>query len=366
MRKSLFILLLLLVPLTGSAQEPSGREEPQPLFHTSVCYDLLASFDRMEKLLDVPQFAPLTADSLFTARAARIGEELRPSQLCNWYSTTAASKESPAEVVESLRTFDPAALPAKWQGEWLEKICSLRHELIYCLEKLIEADYATHWHTVIQPELQRQIAAYRVDPAFMSAVHDELLRMAGDQPLGTATSRIYILDLQNTAFALLDGSFACIPQLLDPAVAHQYRIDFLQVYIHENLHRLPLSPELMARLEHLYENDPFYRDHEERARGFGEGKNEAFVVAAERFVSRRLGRIDDRAVVEEFLRYVDGTLVLAPIIYLRLDEQRAGESFDAFLCRLMDRDLRPGRIGKLYHRAIEKLNRRLFKEQKNE
>ena len=68
-------------------------------------------------------------------------------------------------------------------------------------------------------------------------------------------------------------------------------------------------------LQTLYDNDDFYRTHEDRARAYGEGGNEAFVVAAERYVSRRLGRIDDKQVLDEFLVYCDGTHVLAPIVY---------------------------------------------------
>ena len=89
----------------------------------------------------------------------------------------------------------------------------------------------------------------------------------------------------------------------------------MQVYIHENLHRLSLSGELLDMLQTLYDNDDFYRTHEDRARAYGEGGNEAFVVAAERYVSRRLGRIDDKQVLDEFLVYCDGTHVLAPIVY---------------------------------------------------
>ena len=45
----------------------------------------------------------------------------------------------------------------------------------------------------------------------------------------------------------------------------------MQVYIHENLHRLSLSGELLDMLQTLYDNDDFYRTHEDRARAYGEG-----------------------------------------------------------------------------------------------
>ena len=120
-------------------------------------------------------------------------------------------------------------------------------------------------------------------------------------------------------------------------------------------HRLSLSGELLDMLQTLYDNDDFYRTHEDRARAYGEGGNEAFVVAAERYVSRRLGRIDDKQVLDEFLVYCDGTHVLAPIVYRYLPDLRDGESFDGFLRRLLDRRIRPGKVESQYRRAMKKL-----------
>ena len=195
----------------------------------------------------------------------------------------------------------------------------------------------------------------RTVPEQLGAIHQEITRLAGGQPLDATGSRIYILGNIDNAFALLDETFCCTPLLLDPETARQYRIDFMQVYIHENLHRLSLSGELLDMLQTLYDNDDFYRTHEDRARAYGEGGNEAFVVAAERYVSRRLGRIDDKQVLDEFLVYCDGTHVLAPIVYRYLPDLRDGESFDGFLRRLLDRRIRPGKVESQYRRAMKKL-----------
>ncbi len=62
----------------------------------------------------------------------------------------------------------------------------------------------------------------------------------------------------------------------------------MNIYIHENLHNLYLSPELMAKLGEL-DSDAFYRSKESIAQKHGEGRNEAFVVAAEVYISNRLG-----------------------------------------------------------------------------
>jgi hypothetical protein len=207
----------------------------------------------------------------------------------------------------------------------------------------------------VRPCLNNAIEQYRIAPEQLGAIHQEITRLAGGQPLDATGSRIYILGNIDNAFALLDETFCCTPLLLDPETARQYRIDFMQVYIHENLHRLSLSGELLDMLQTLYDNDDFYRTHEDRARAYGEGGNEAFVVAAERYVSRRLGRIDDKQVLDEFLVYCDGTHVLAPIVYRYLPDLRDGESFDGFLRRLLDRRIRPGKVESQYRRAMKKL-----------
>ena len=143
-----------------------------------------------------------------------------------------------------------------------------------------------------------------------------------------------ILDIQN-AFNLLDETFCCTPLLLDSELEKTYHLDFLKVYIHENLHRLNVSNALMERLSDLAADD-FYKEHEETAMSHNEGGNEAFVVAAEVFLSHKLGRRSDKDVVNEFKEYVDGSLVLAPIIYVHLEERLPTETYNEFLLRLFD------------------------------
>ena len=308
----LSLLLAALLPMTASAQ--SGEGEFPDLFNTSAAYDMLAVFPQADKLAEDPFFTgTLGADTLFLDRAQKV------------------------------------------RGAWIDEICSVRDELSYCLQRLAQAGYAQYWQEQVRPCLNNAIEQYRIAPEQLGAIHQEITRLAGGQPLDATGSRIYILGNIDNAFALLDETFCCTPLLLDPETARQYRIDFMQVYIHENLHRLSLSGELLDMLQTLYDNDDFYRTHEDRARAYGEGGNEAFVVAAERYVSRRLGRIDDKQVLDEFLVYCDGTHVLAPIVYRYLPDLRDGESFDGFLRRLFDRRIRPGKVESQYRRAMKKL-----------
>ena len=126
----------------------------------------------------------------------------------------------------------------------------------------------------------------------------------------------------------------------------------MNIYIHENLHNLHVSPELMEKLSEL-DCDPFYRSKEDIAQKHGEGRNEAFVVAAELFISRKLGIRDNQNVYEELSQYVDGSLVLAPIIYVNLSDRIPDEAYNDFLIRLFDTGiLRAGAIKDRYDKAM--------------
>lgn len=127
----------------------------------------------------------------------------------------------------------------------------------------------------------------------------------------------------------------------------------MNIYIHENLHNLYLSPKLMAKLGEL-DNDPFYNSKEAVAQKYGEGRNEAFVVAAEVYISKNLGLRDAQNVYDEFSQYVDGSLVLAPIIYVNLSRREGQESYNDFLLRLFeDGVLKSGAIETNYNDAME-------------
>lgn len=114
----------------------------------------------------------------------------------------------------------------------------------------------------------------------------------------------------------------------------------------------------MKRLDSLLDDD-FYRAHEQKAASHNEGRNEAVVVAAEVYISHKLGRRDDRSVLEEFKEYVDGSLVLAPIIYVNLDRRMPAESYNDFIIRLMDDGtIKAGDVERAYRAAMDLLEKR--------
>ena len=117
----------------------------------------------------------------------------------------------------------------------------------------------------------------------------------------------------------------------------------------------------MEKLSEL-DCDPFYRSKEDIAQKHGEGRNEAFVVAAELFISRKLGIRDNQNVYDELSQYVDGSLVLAPIIYVNLPNRSPNEPYNDFLIRLFDNGiLRAGAIKDNYYKAMSAIQSQIAK-----
>ena len=341
--------------------------EPQPetsvsakLFVTSPSFDLIASLQNFDKnLATAPQFGALAADSMFRQRLTKINDEVRASKLCNFYARFKADKNNPDSCVAFFRTITVNPAVTASSEPWITDIAALAPELSYCLEAINAAGYFDYWQQEVRPRLSGYIESYPTEGEVLDRIHSAMTGFSGADSLSETQSNIYVLDIDN-AFNLSDESFCCTPLLLNPELEKQFRLDFLKVYIHENLHRLPVSAELMQRMDALKENDEFYRENESLARSHNEGGNEALVVAAEVFISHQLGRRDDSSVLQEFQEYVDGSLVLAPIIYVHLGDKRNNETLNDFVMRLFDDGtIRAGHVKEEYERAMDSLAKKI-------
>ncbi|NDV95193.1 hypothetical protein D0T84_09700 [Dysgonomonas sp. 521] len=244
-------------------------------------------------------------------------------------------------------------IPQEFQGRYVEKIYAVKSEIIAVVNTLKDAGYEEYWKQNVRQKLEKAINNYIFDEGLLENIHKEINSLAGSMPLSNDFSKIYILDIGN-AFSLNDETFCCTYFLLNKEIAKQYRIDFVQVYIHENLHRLYLSKELMTQLEFLYTTDEFYRVNESKATEHREGRNEAFIVAAETYISRKLGLKSDEDVLTEFTEYLEGSLVLSPIIYNNLQDKKKTESYNDFLLRLLKKGIiESGDIEKQYNSAMK-------------
>lgn len=219
-------------------------------------------------------------------------------------------------------------------SEWIKNIIELQPELSYCLAAINEAYYSEYWDSEIKPFLQGYIDSYPVSSETLDLIHSHLKDFAGSEELSENHSNIFVMNIDN-AFNLSDESFCCTSLLLDKEMEKRFRLNFINVYIHENLHRLSISEGLMNKLEELKEDD-FYRENERTAARHREGLNEAFVVAAEVYISHKMGIRDDDKVYQEFAEYVDGSLVLAPIIYVNFGRRNKNESMNDFILRLFN------------------------------
>lgn len=317
------------------------------VFNTSRCFDLLCTPQYIDNLKEDARFAGLFADSVFVAGVADINSNCSASRLCNLYSEVNGDRTDISKCLFAIQHLDSLAS----EIEWAKGILTVQPQLAYVLQKLVDNGYSEYWEQTVYPRLKSHIDNYKLNQALLDAIHTNLSDFFSPESMPDTQSKIFILDIEN-AFNLSDESFCCTPLILDPEIEKQLRLNFMNAYIHEYLHNLYLSPELMAKLGEL-DNDSFYRSKEEIAQKHGEGRNEAFVVAAEVYISNKLGLRDWQNVYDEFSQYVDGSLVLAPIVYVNLHDRKPGETYNDFLLRLFEKGiLKVGAIEASYMDAM--------------
>lgn len=317
------------------------------VFNTSKSFDLLCVPQYIDHIKDDARFAELCSDSIFIANITDVNSNCSASKLCNLYSEIHGDKDDITKCLFTIQHLDSLARDV----EWAQGILSVQPQLSYICHKLVEHGYSDYWDNTVYPKLKSHIDNYNLNKDLLNNINQSLIEFFLPESLSDIQSKIYILDIEN-AFNLSDESFCCTPLILNPEIEKQLRLNFMNIYIHENLHNLHVSPELMEKLSEL-DCDPFYRSKENIAQKHGEGRNEAFVVAAELFISRKLGIRDNQNVYEELSQYVDGSLVLAPIIYVNLSDRIPDESYNDFLIRLFDTGiLRAGAIKDRYDKAM--------------
>lgn len=301
----------------------------------------------IDHIKDDARFAELCSDSIFIANITDVNSNCSASKLCNLYSEIHGDKDDITKCLFTIQHLDSLARDV----EWAQGILSVQPQLSYICHKLVEHGYSDYWDNTVYPKLKSHIDNYNLNKDLLNNINQSLIEFFLPESLSDIQSKIYILDIEN-AFNLSDESFCCTPLILNPEIEKQLRLNFMNIYIHENLHNLHVSHELMEKLSEL-DCDPFYRSKEDIAQKHGEGRNEAFVVAAELFISRKLGIRDNQNVYEELSQYVDGSLVLAPIIYVNLSDRIPDESYNDFLIRLFDTGiLRAGAIKDRYDKAM--------------
>lgn len=317
------------------------------VFNTSKSFDLLCVPQYIDHIKDDARFAELCSDSIFIANITDVNSNCSASKLCNLYSEIHGDKDDITKCLFTIQHLDSLARDV----EWAKGILSVQPQLSYICHKLVEHGYSDYWDNTVYPKLKSHIDNYNLNKDLLNNINQSLIEFFLPESLSDIQSKIYILDIEN-AFNLSDESFCCTPLILNPEIEKQLRLNFMNIYIHENLHNLHVSHELMEKLSEL-DCDPFYRSKENIAQKHGEGRNEAFVVAAELFISRKLGIRDNQNVYEELSQYVDGSLVLAPIIYVNLSDRIPDESYNDFLIRLFDTGiLRAGAIKDRYDKAM--------------
>jgi len=279
-----------------------------------------------------------------------VNEHTRASKLCNLYAHINIDRNNIASVINKTDSLDILASHL----DWAKEILLVQPQLKYVLSALVESGYDNWWVEKVKPKLDKSIEGYYISDTLLTALNKELHNFASPEKIDIQ-SNIYILDIDN-AFNLNDETFCCTPLILNPEIEKQLRLNFLNIYIHENCHSIKLTPELISAIDKLKSNS-FFAEKEKIAEGHGEGKNEAAVVAAEVYISHKIGHRNAQSVYDEFTQYVDGSLILAPIIYVNMSKRKANETYNGFLIRLFnDGTISNGHIEQAYNQALETIH----------
>lgn len=349
MNKLITLLLSLITPITALC---NNQDLPE-IFNKAKALDLIVAiqnFDRISK--SDTTFSCLTNDSSFMADLTAINSQLRASKLCNFYME---NNGNPNSIADCVTFWEQETIINHDSLQWVNKILEMRPKISNIVNSMVEAGYPAYWENTVNPQLDEYLDKFKLPKERLDSIQAAFLEFAGPDSLSESQSKIYIIDVSTAAFALPNESFCCSAILLDPAIQKQINLNFLSLFLHENLHRLPLSDELIERLRKLKEADSFYAAKENEAAQHNEGQNEAFVVAAECFLSNKLGIRTDAEVQQNFREYVDGALVLTPIIYRYLPEKRADQTFNDFLISLFDSGkIKAGEVERQYNEAITK------------
>jgi len=325
-------------------------QTPEHIFRTSVSFDLLCAPQNFDNLKSDPTFDALAKDTVFMQNLQAVNNHTRASRLCNLYAHINIDRNDIASVINKTDSLDILATHL----DWAKEILSVQPQLKYVLSALVESGYSNWWTKNVKPELDKSIEGYHISDTLLIALNKELHNFASPEKIDIQ-SNIYILNIDN-AFNLNDETFCCTPLILNPEIEKQLRLNFLNIYIHENCHSLKLTPELISAIDNL-KSDSFFAEKEEIAEGHGEGKNEAAVVAAEVYISHKIGHRSSQSVYDEFTQYVDGSLVLAPIIYVNMDMRKPNETYNDFLLRLFnDGTISSGHIEQAYKQAMETIH----------
>ena len=347
----MYKILSLLLCLTFPGSALGDNQNIPDIFHKAKALDLIVAVQNFDRIAQSDStFSNLAKDALFMSDLTAVNSRLRASKLCNFYME---NNGNPNSIEDCVSFWERDTFVNHDSLQWVKAVLDMRQKISNVVNAMVEAGYSAYWENTVNPQLDEYLDKYKIPNDRLDSIQTAFLDFAGPDSLSEAQSKIYVIDVSTAAFALPNESFCCSAILLNPEVQKQINLNFLSLFLHENLHRLSLSNELFERLNRLKEEDAFYAAGEDVAAKHNEGRNEAFVVAAECYLSNQLKIRTDAEVQQYFREYVDGALVLAPIIYRYLPEKRANQTFNDFLISLFDSGkIKAGEVERQYNEAI--------------
>jgi RNA polymerase sigma-70 factor (ECF subfamily) len=220
---------------------------------------------------------------------------------------------------------------------WTESI--FRHleaskaELQTILLALKEAGYEEYWHQEIKPvveqrcrELERELSRYNIQD-----ILDSIKGLLGSG-YNITHGGIYMTYFSAPLGYHLPDDSSVQSFIADRPIDIELLVSIL---IHELLHKFRSSPELREYYDGLYASPFFARSRELLNESWGEGHDEDFVAAAEKYISVKLGITSPERAFDHLCRNPDGSQGLGVIVYHLMNETALeGKTYEGLLLDL--------------------------------
>ncbi len=223
------------------------------------------------------------------------------------------------------------------------------------LDALKQADYDGYWQREIQPvvsrrceELHGELSNYSVKKILM-----EINGLLGPQ---------YNIEHGPKPMYLTYFGYPLAYGVPDDGGVHSFRGDrpeptmFVGIFIHLLLYNYSPGGSVLEHLEQLSKSQFYARNLEMYKHYWGGGPYKDFIVAAEKYISVKLGVVSDEKAFHHLYTNQDGTSVLGVIIYDNMStEKLEGKTYDEFLSSLFEeRVIEPATLEGEYYRILEK------------
>ena len=275
--------------------------------------------------------------------------------------SNAESLDQVMDALEDLEQLKSLMLETRPRDlEWVDSVFMRLGQSKALLQQILEAlkwtGYDEYWRAKILPVVSRKC--------------EELEAGLSDYSVGRILAEIndllgprYHLDFSPKPIYLTYFGYALAYRVPDNSSVHSFKADrpietgkFVGTFTHELLHNYDPGESVREHLNRLLESQFLARNHEMRQYYWGTPSDEDLIIAAEKYISVRLGAVSDESAFHHLYTNYDGTSVLGVVIYDNMSAEKLGHrEYDRFLLSLFHEGIiQPATLEDEYYRILQK------------